>query len=83
MTKFKKHTAGRGGWSEWVQPKMEGFYLFKCCDCGLVHELEFQTGYKLNKQKLAVKLPREFISVFRARRRKIPKELQKIIIKKE
>jgi hypothetical protein len=25
---------------EWVQPNMRG-YLMKCCDCGLVHKLDF------------------------------------------
>lgn len=28
------------GWSEWVSPDHSG-YLFKCCDCGLVHEMRF------------------------------------------
>jgi hypothetical protein len=27
-------------WSEWVCPDPKG-YLMKCCDCGLVHEVEF------------------------------------------
>lgn len=27
-------------WSEWVCPDPKS-YLFKCCDCGLVHEAEF------------------------------------------
>jgi hypothetical protein len=26
------------GWSEWIHP-MPG-YLMKCCDCGLVHEMQ-------------------------------------------
>ncbi len=39
--KFKKHTAGRGGWSEWIYPTKD--YLFKCCDCGLIHHLQFKT----------------------------------------
>lgn len=26
------------GWSEWIHP-LPG-YLMKCCDCGLVHELQ-------------------------------------------
>jgi hypothetical protein len=26
---------------EWVQPKMKG-YLMGCCDCGLVHRLDFR-----------------------------------------
>jgi hypothetical protein len=28
-------------WSEWVCPDPKG-YLMKCCDCGLVHEVEFK-----------------------------------------
>lgn len=43
----KPMTAGRGGWSEWTEPIMKG-YLMQCCDCGLVHEMQFraleQTG---------------------------------------
>jgi hypothetical protein len=27
------------GWSEWVHP-LPG-YLMGCCDCGLIHEMEF------------------------------------------
>jgi hypothetical protein len=33
--------AGRGGWSEWQQPIMKG-YMMQCCDCGLVHEIQFK-----------------------------------------
>ena len=29
------------GWSEWQQPIMKG-YRMQCCDCGLVHEVEFE-----------------------------------------
>lgn len=28
------------GWSPWIKPVMEG-YKMACCDCGLVHELDF------------------------------------------
>lgn len=31
----------RNGFSEWISPKMRG-YLMKCCDCGLVHEIDFR-----------------------------------------
>jgi hypothetical protein len=31
---------GRGGWTEWQQPKHKK-YLSQCCDCGLVHEMQF------------------------------------------
>lgn len=40
--KCKPMRAGRGGWTPWVQPVMKG-YLMQCCDCGLVHEMEFRT----------------------------------------
>lgn len=29
------------GWSDWIQPLMTG-YRMACCDCGLVHELDFR-----------------------------------------
>lgn len=38
---YKQHTAGEGGWSEWVSPSRKKLYRMACCDCGLVHELEF------------------------------------------
>jgi hypothetical protein len=28
------------GWCEWVEPVMRG-YKMQCCDCGLIHEMEF------------------------------------------
>jgi len=37
----KPMVAGRGGWSEWVEPVMKG-YLMQCCDCGLIHEMQFK-----------------------------------------
>jgi hypothetical protein len=29
------------GWTRWVQPVPEG-YRMSCCDCGLVHEMDFR-----------------------------------------
>jgi len=54
--------------NEWVWPIM-GNYHFKCCKCGLVHEMDFavvdgDTGELLNGPKV----------VFRARRMKGQKE---------
>lgn len=57
MAKYKQHTAGEGGWSEWEKPKMKG-YRMCCCDCDLIHEFEFGVvvvterlpdGYKVSK----------------------------------
>jgi hypothetical protein len=41
MPKFKKHVAGDYGWSDWDTPIMRG-YKMACCDCGLVHDMEFR-----------------------------------------
>lgn len=40
--RYKRHEAGEGGWSEWVSPTPKRPYKMACCDCGLVHDLEFQ-----------------------------------------
>lgn len=31
------------GWSRWVQPIVKG-YKMACCDCGLVHTMEFRVN---------------------------------------
>lgn len=40
MTRFRQEHAGEDGWSDWVHPL--GGYKMACCDCGLVHDLEFR-----------------------------------------
>lgn len=37
---------GRGGWSEWTEPVMKG-YMMQCCDCGLIHEMQFKVLQKI------------------------------------
>lgn len=42
MTNFRQEEAIHpDGWSRWVLPIMEG-YKISCCDCGLVHDMEFR-----------------------------------------
>ncbi len=41
MSRYKQHVANSKGWSEWETPVMRGYKL-ACCDCGLVHGMEFQ-----------------------------------------
>lgn len=68
---FKKHTAGKGGYSEWVYPKPDETYLMKCCGCGLIHEIEFGTFIERDKKRgvfTVVPLPKEIRTMFRARR---------------
>lgn len=56
------------GWSEWIHP-IPG-YLMQCCDCGLIHEMQFQIVpadgndlSKLNEGETA-----EGLIIFRAKR---------------
>jgi hypothetical protein len=38
---MKKVKAGPDGWSDWQFPEMKR-YRMGCCDCGLVHDLQFE-----------------------------------------
>jgi hypothetical protein len=39
---FTKHEVeNEGDWSEWVCPDPEQYFM-KCCDCGLVHKMQFK-----------------------------------------
>lgn len=40
MSRMPKIEEGEDGWSDWIQPVMTG-YKMGCCDCGLVHNMEF------------------------------------------
>lgn len=40
MARFKKYEGPPGEWTEWVAPTMKK-YRMGCCDCGLVHDMEF------------------------------------------
>lgn len=74
MRRFKTHRAGRGGWSEWVFPAPNKNYLFKCCDCGLVHEIQFGAFAEANKKRGAfevIRLPWPIRTMFRARRSRV------------
>ena len=45
MKHIRPERALAHGWTRWVQPVMKG-YLLACCDCGLVHRMEFRTDGK-------------------------------------
>lgn len=48
MAKFIQEIAGDDGWSRWIPPLMRR-YKMACCDCGLVHDTEFDI-VKVEKQ---------------------------------
>jgi len=53
--KFKKVLSNR-----WQQPIMKG-YLMKCCDCGLVHSVDFRIAYGHDIEDNRVQLKMERI----------------------
>lgn len=41
MKKYPTQVEGKNGWSDWIAPIMRG-YGMACCDCGLVHDIQFR-----------------------------------------
>jgi hypothetical protein len=41
LKRMKVEHGLKDGWSRWVQPVKRG-YLLACCDCGLVHRMDFR-----------------------------------------
>lgn len=39
--RYRTHEIDENGWTPWVYPKQDG-YRWSCCDCGLVHEMQFR-----------------------------------------
>ena len=74
MAKLKVQKEKDQGWTDYVSPKMTGYRL-ACCDCGLVHDMEFFAVRIVKKNDDGSfeyeELDREkFRVVFRARRNK-------------
>lgn len=71
MPRFKTMFACRAGWSEWVFPSVKKNYLMKCCDCGLVHEIQFCTFAETHQKRSTFQvtiLPWPIRAMFRVRR---------------
>lgn len=43
--KYLKHPVDDKGWTEWIEPILKGYKL-ACCDCGLVHNMNFRIRKK-------------------------------------
>lgn len=48
--KYKHFKLDDHGWTPWQYPLMKD-YRMACCDCGLVHELEFFAAKKVTESK--------------------------------
>ena len=71
MTPYFKLTCSCPEENEWVKPIMKG-YQMECCDCGLVHEIDFKVIKIMKRFKDGTKLVRnaneKYSVMFRARR---------------
>lgn len=56
-----------GDWSEWVNPDNDS-YMMKCCDCGLVHEMQFKVAKYSEGDECEFVNDPDLQPVFRARR---------------
>jgi hypothetical protein len=50
MSIFNGPEVGDDGWTDWVQPK-HAKYKILCCDCGLVHEMQFRVVKDTGRSK--------------------------------
>ena len=69
VLEFKPMLPDAEGWSEWVNPKADG-YLMQCCDCGLVHEMQFRVVRYGDGDECELVQDADMQPVFRARRNK-------------
>jgi hypothetical protein len=73
---FIKHEVeNEGDWSEWVNPKPEQYFM-KCCDCGLVHEMQFKVAKYSEGDECEFVADADLQAVFRARRTAPPAPVQ-------
>jgi hypothetical protein len=54
-------------WSEWVCPDPEQYFM-KCCDCGLIHEMQFKVAKYSEGDECEFVADANLQAVFRARR---------------
>lgn len=68
MPEFYKHeVTDTYDWSEWVNPNNDS-YMMKCCDCGLVHEMQFKVAKYSEGDECEFVDDPDLQPVFRARR---------------
>ena len=52
--KFKPETTKNGIWTDWIRPVMNKYHMM-CCDCGLVHTINFRAIEIIKVYKNGVK----------------------------
>lgn len=66
MSDLEQMIAGEDGWSDWIHP-LPG-YRMGCCDCGLVHDMEFRAAPPNGDEPELNPGEGEIVVIFRARR---------------
>lgn len=41
--RFEVPRPKKSGWTKWIQPTMQSYFM-ACCDCGLVHTMDFRVA---------------------------------------
>jgi hypothetical protein len=73
---FTKHEVDSAdAWSEWVCPAPKQYFM-KCCDCGLVHEMQFKVAKYSEGDECEFVADADLQAVFRARRTTPPAQRQ-------
>ena len=54
MPRMYEPQAGKDGWTDWQRPMMRGYRL-GCCDCGLVHDMDFRVVKIVKRHRHGVK----------------------------
>jgi hypothetical protein len=66
-----KPQAGPDGWTDFIKPVMRGYRL-ACCDCGLVHDMDFKVVRIIRTSKSGIHTvadaEKKYEVLFRARR---------------
>ena len=42
MTRYTAHKIDADGWTIWINPAVPMEHKIVCCDCGLIHDIEFR-----------------------------------------
>ena len=65
MSRFKPYPQPKS--HEWVNPVLKD-YKMACCDCGLVHSIDFGLFQDLGDKVKRAKIPKKHLIAFRVRR---------------
>jgi hypothetical protein len=72
MTKHRQEKAVHpDGWSRWVFPVMDG-YKMTCCDCGLVHDMQFRVTEEYDRVEFRVRRNERSTAAVRRYRKATP-----------